>query len=146
MSVKADKADPYKAAIAQNLRAKTQRLEQRAKINGKSSPQIELIMERTLAARVNRQQSEIVAAKARGELIQKSVVRDQADFIASTLRQRILGFPRKFAPMVAAELGVQERDVLQALERVAHEFCTELVGFDRRVADPTWLRGLEAEA
>ena len=103
-------------------------------------------MERTLAARVNRQQSEIVAAKARGELIQKSVVRDQADFIASTLRQRILGFPRKFAPMVAAELGVQERDVLQALERVAHEFCTELVGFDRRVADPTWLRGLEAEA
>ena len=36
MSVKADKADPYKAAIAQNLRAKTQRLEQRAKINGKS--------------------------------------------------------------------------------------------------------------
>jgi hypothetical protein len=143
MGVKTSKSDPYKAAIAENLRAKTQRMTERTKIHGKSPQELELIMERTLGARVNRQQSEIVAAKARGELIQKSVAREQADFIASTLRQRILGFPRKYAPKVAVELGVDERDVLEALERVSHELCNELVAFDRRVSDPNWLRDLE---
>jgi hypothetical protein len=146
MSAKTHETDPYKEAIAQNLRAKTQRMTARTKVNGKSSPQLELIVERTKAARVNRQQSEILAAKARGQLIEKATAREQADFIASTLRQRILGFPRKHAPRLAAELGVQERDVLQALEAVSHELCNELVAFGRRVSDPNWLRGLEDAA
>jgi hypothetical protein len=69
--------DRYKAAIAGHV-ANT------------SEASAELIRERTAAVRSNRLRSDMLLAKARGELIEKSVVRQQADFIFVALRQKIL--------------------------------------------------------
>jgi hypothetical protein len=57
----------------------------------------ELTGERSREIRTRRMQSELLLAKARGELIPKSLVQNQASFLLVALRQRISQLPASYA-------------------------------------------------
>ena len=70
-------------------------------------------------------------ARQRGELIEKSLVSRQAQYIFITLRQAILNFPTLYARRV---VGIaDEHQAKQILTKATHEFLTELSQFFREV-------------
>ena len=82
-------------------------------------------------------------AERRGELIEKSFVSRQAQYIFITLRQAILNFPTRYARHV---VGVDDEHQAKAvLKRAAHEFLTELASFPEKAIDSNWLQSLEAD-
>jgi hypothetical protein len=87
--------DRYKNAIERAINSKIERLEARAKSrNGENG---DLAAERTRAVRANRLRSEMLLAKARGELITKKLVERQAAYLLVALRQRIMSMPSTYA-------------------------------------------------
>ena len=78
-----------------------------------------------------------------GELIEKSLVTRQAQFILICLRQAIINFPTRYARHV---VGIaDEHQAKQILTRAAHEFLTELASFPEKAINPNWLESLEAD-
>ena len=81
-------------------------------------------------------------ARTRGELIEKSFVTRQTQYIFVTLRQAILNFPTRYARHV---LGITDEHQAKAvLTTAAHEFLTELADFSEKAIDPGWMQ-LEAD-
>jgi hypothetical protein len=82
-------------------------------------------------------------AGRRGELIEKSMVARQAQYIFICLRQSILNFPSLYARGV---VGIADEHQAKAvLTKAAHEFLTELASFPDKAIDSNWLRSLEAD-
>ena len=66
------------------------RYEKTKKTRGES----ELTRERAAAVRANRMRSEMLLAKARGELIEKELVEKQATYLLIAMRQQMLAAPQ----------------------------------------------------
>ena len=82
---------------------------------------------RTELAQTRHQREAMTIAERRGELIEKSFVSRQAQYIFITLRQAILNFPTRNARHVL-ELK-DEHQAKAVLTKAAHEFLTELASF-----------------
>jgi hypothetical protein len=97
---------------------------------------------RTELAQSRHQREAMAIAERRGELIEKSFVSRQAQYILITLRQAILNFPTRYARHV---LGLSDEHQAKAvLTKGAHEFLTELANFSEKSIDPGWMQ-LEAD-
>lgn len=102
----------------------------------------ELTKARTELARSRHHREAMAIAERRGELIEKSFVARQAQYIFITLRQAILNFPTRYARHV---LGITDEHQAKAvLTKAAHEFLTELASFSEKAIDPGWMQ-LEAD-
>jgi hypothetical protein len=79
----------------------------------------------------------------RGELIEKSFVSRQAQYILICLRQAILNFPTRYARHV---LGLKDEHQAKAvLTKAAHEFLTELASFSEKAIDSNWLASVDGD-
>ena len=96
---------------------------------------------RTELAQTRHQREAMAIAERRGELIEKSLVSRQAQYIFITLRQAILNFPTRYARHVL-ELK-DEHQAKAVLTKAAHEFLTELASFSEKSIDPGWMQTLE---
>jgi hypothetical protein len=116
-----------------------ERLEARAKTHGGGNG--ELAEERTAAVRVNRMRGEMLLAKARGELIQKDLVEQQAGYLLVALRQRILSLPQTYSRRL---LNIRDQKEMAAkLKEMALSVLNELKDLPLKVTDPDWLEKLE---
>ena len=85
----------------------------------------------------------MVIAQQRSELIEKSLVARQAQYIFICLRQAILNFPTLYARRV---VGIaDEHQAKQVLTNAAHEFLTELADFPNKTIHPNWLQSIEGD-
>jgi hypothetical protein len=101
----------------------------------------ELTAERSRSVRAKRLQSELILAKARGELIPKTVVQNQASFLLVALRSRITQLPGTYARRI---LGLSDVEKARAILReAAHGILNDLQDFPKKMADPDFLRKLE---
>jgi hypothetical protein len=102
----------------------------------------ELTKARTDLARSRHHREVMAIAKQRGELIEKSLIQRQVQYIFLTLRAAVLAFPAKHARHL---VGIpNEHDAKLLLERAAREFLTELANFSEKSIDPDWMQ-LEAD-
>ena len=98
---------------------------------------------RTELAKSRHHREAMAIAERRGELIEKSFVSRQAQYIFITLRQAILNFPTKYARHV---VGIaDEHRAKEVLTKAAHEFLTEIANFDSKAIDPNWLASVESD-
>ena len=97
---------------------------------------------RTELAKSRHHREVMAIAERRGELIEKSLISRQAQYIFITLRQAILNFPTRYARHVL-ELK-DEHQAKAVLTKAAHEFLTELANFSEKAIDPGWMQ-LEAD-
>jgi hypothetical protein len=79
--------------------------------------------ERTELTRIRRQQSEMLLAKARGELITKELVLKQAAYLLVALRQRILSLPQTYSRRL---LGItDQREMAARLKEMSLSILNE---------------------
>jgi hypothetical protein len=78
----------------------------------------ELVSERSREIRTQRMQSELLLAKARGELIPKTVVQQQAGFLLVALRSKIMQLPATYARRILNVSDVEK--ARQILTTAAH--------------------------
>jgi hypothetical protein len=89
------------------------------------------------------QTREMLLAKARSELVLKSLVERQASFLLISLRQRILAVPDNLCrKMVNVADATQARRILR---EAMLSFLNELKDLPQAVTDPNWLKTLEAD-
>jgi hypothetical protein len=103
----------------------------------------ELTAERIAAVRANRMRSEMLLAKARGELILKELVQKQASYLLVCHRQKLLSMPQAYAPRLlgindAHEMGLKLREMALAL-------LEDLQNMPEKVTDPHWIESLAEE-
>jgi phage terminase Nu1 subunit (DNA packaging protein) len=87
-------------------------------------------------------QCEMLLARARGELIEKRLVEQQASYILASLRAKILSIPQTWARRLASMSVNQAQQVLKEMSR---QLCNDLANFPEQITDPNWLRTLEKE-
>lgn len=99
---------------------------------------------RNRGQRAKAQQSELLLARAREELITKELVQRQASFLLIQMRQKILNFPSTYARRI---LGLT--DVGQAtriLREMSISVPDQIKDLPSKVVDPNWLESLEEDA
>jgi hypothetical protein len=115
------------------------RYEKSRKTRGES----ELTRERAAILRVNRMRSEMLLAKARGELIEKALVEKQAAFLLTAMRQKMLSAPQTYAREL---VGISDVKVMHdKLRKIMLSPLEELRHLPERVSDPRWMDRLEEE-
>ena len=129
------------ATVIHKYEGKTQAASEHEGRASKRARDSELAAERIAAVRTNRMRSEMLLAKARGELIVKDLVERQAAYLLVCFRQRLLSVPQTYAIRLlgindAHEMGEKLREmVLSLLEELQH--------LPEQVTDPNWLDKLE---
>jgi hypothetical protein len=103
----------------------------------KREREAELAVERTAAVRANRMRSEMLLAKARGELILRDLVERQASYLLVCHRQQLLAVPQRYAARLlnigdAHEMAMKLREMVLGL-------LEELQDLPARVTDEHWL-------
>jgi hypothetical protein len=98
---------------------------------------------RTDLAKARHHREAMAIAERRGELIEKSLVARQAQYIFICLRASILSFPTRYARHILRLSD--EHQAKQVLTRAAHEFLTELADFPNKAIDPDWMKTLEQD-
>ena len=89
------------------------------------------------------QTAQMLLAKARGELILKSLVERQASYLLLSLRERILGVPDNLCrKMVNLPDASKARSILR---EAMHALLNELQDLPSKVTDPHWFKKLEAD-
>jgi hypothetical protein len=120
----------YKAAI-------TDRLEKTSDLTA------ELIRQRIEAVKIQRQQNELLLAKARDELILKDLVEKQAAYLLVS-RQRMLTLPQTWSRRI---LGLSDvREASRILREIVIGALRNLKDLPMKVTDPNWPDTLETEA
>jgi hypothetical protein len=102
-----------------------------------------LIKERIQSTAARRKQAELLLAKARGELILKTLVERQAAYLLVSVRQRILAVPDNLCRRI-----LNLSDPAQArriLKEAMLSLLSELKDLPQAVTDSDWLRTLEAD-
>jgi hypothetical protein len=98
-------------------------------------------LERTKAVIARRRQDELLLAKARGELILKTLVQRQATFLLAAMEQTIMDLPLTYARRI---LGLTDVVVAHGiLKELSVRLLNELQHLPEKV-DPNWLK-LEAD-
>jgi hypothetical protein len=98
--------------------------------------------ERTKAVVTKRKQDEMLVAKARGELILKTLVEKQAEHLRDAMEQTIMDLPLTYARRI-----LRLTDVVQArkiLRELSISLLNELRDLPQK-ADPHWLRNSEKD-
>jgi hypothetical protein len=85
--------------------------------------------------------AEMNLAERRDELIEKSLVEQQAAYLLVALRQRILNIPQTWCRRL---MGVNDAArVSKILKEMAVSILNEIKDLPARVTDPNWLESLE---
>lgn len=124
------KDNSWKAAIMRRMEAKTDREEV-------------LDTEKVKAIRTRRMQNELLLAKARDEVILKTLVEKQAAYLLVSLRQKILTMPQAYARRFLGLTDVNQSSKL--LKELAVSMLNEIKDLPHKVTDPNWLEDLEKE-
>jgi hypothetical protein len=81
--------------------------------------------------------SEMLLAKARGELILKELVQKQAAYLLVCFRQKLLSVPHAYAGRL---LGISDaHEMALKLREMALSLLEELQHLPEKVVDPDWL-------
>jgi len=97
--------------------------------------------ERTELTKTRRMQSEMLLAKARGELITKELVLKQAAYLLIAMRQRIMSMPSTYARRM---VNLPDTKAAAAvLKEIAVSVLNEVRDLPENVSDPNWLEKLE---
>ena len=97
--------------------------------------------ERTELTKTRRMQSEMLLAKARGELIIKELVLKQAAYLLIAMRQRIMSMPSTYARRI---VNLPDTKAAAAvLKEIAVSVLNEVRDLPEKVSDPNWLEKLE---
>jgi len=97
--------------------------------------------ERTRAVITKRQQSEMLLAKARNELIAKDLVERQAAYLLIAMRQKMLSAPTTYARRI---LGLTDvREAAKILREIMISVLNEIKDLPQKVVDPNWLDELD---
>lgn len=88
-------------------------------------------------------QSQLLFAKARGELIPKATAQAQVGFLVAALRSKILAIPQSYSRRLLniSDFGKMSK----LLKEMSLSILTEIENFPERVTDPAWLRRLEED-
>jgi hypothetical protein len=81
------------AVVTHRYHGKVQPEEEKRRIKEKAKLDSEFVIAKKRQVDVRRMQSEMLLAKARGELIERNLVERQAAFLLVALRQKILSMP-----------------------------------------------------
>jgi hypothetical protein len=116
------------------------------RLTSKPGPQIAKLSEEYLRVcnrgqRAKAQQSEMLLARARGELIEKRLVERQAAFLLVTMRQKILNISQAYARRLTGLKDV--REVKRVLEGAAISILNEIKDLPNAISDPDWLAKVE---
>jgi hypothetical protein len=85
----------------------------------------------------------LLAAKARSELIEKSLVERQASFLLIAMRQKLLNLPATYSRRILNLTDVNQAN--RILKQMVISLLNELSELPQRVTDPNWLKELEAD-
>jgi hypothetical protein len=100
-------------------------------------------LERTRAVITRRKQDEMLLAKARDELIQKSLVEKQAAYLLLAMEQTITKMPLTYAERILHLTDVREAHKI--LKELSIALLNELRDLPQKVTDPNWLEKLEKD-
>ena len=118
------------------------------RLSSKPGPEITRLSEEYLRVRneqmkAKNQTARMLLAKARGEVIEKTLVERQASFLLVALRQKILAVPDTLSrKLVNIPDPAQVRRILR---EAMLNLLNELQDLPSKVTDQHWLRTLEAE-
>jgi hypothetical protein len=98
---------------------------------------------RNRGQRTKAQQSELLLARAREELITKELVTKQAAFLLIQMRQKILNFPSTFARRILGLTDVNQASAI--LREMAISVLNEIKDLPQAAIDPGWLKKLDAD-
>lgn len=123
-------------------------------IDGAGGPGPERQKRRSLSAQINaerlaaqiarRRQSEMLLAKARGELVLRELVEKQAAFLLVSLRQEIMAAPGAWAPQLVGLKTAEEAAAM--LRELTQAWLEAVADLPERVTDETWMERLAQEA
>jgi hypothetical protein len=99
--------------------------------------------ERTKAVVTRRKQDEMLVAKARSELILKTLVEKQASYLQAAMRQTIMDLPLSYARRIVGLTDVIEAHKI--LKELSVSLLNELQHLPEKVVDPNWLEKLEKD-
>jgi hypothetical protein len=88
------------------------------------------------------QQSELLLARARNELIEKSLCVKQGAYLMVAFRQKILNLPSHAHKLVGLSDVNQIRKILR---EIAISALNEVKDLPNQITDPNWLRRLDEE-
>jgi hypothetical protein len=103
-----------------------------------------LVEERIVSARVKRQMEEMHLAKMREVLMEKELVKKQAQFLLVALRQRLLRSASSHARRIVNLKTIDEARA--ALREITRQMLTEVKDLPELVVDPNWLEDLDEDA
>ena len=102
----------------------------------------ELTTEKTEALRATRFHRQLLLAKARGQLIEKALVKKQLGFLLVGFRQKILSLPHSYRRKM---VGLKDtRQASKVLQEMAHGLLNELARFPQEVSED-WLKQGDGE-
>jgi hypothetical protein len=99
--------------------------------------------ERTKAVITRRKQDELLLAKARDELISKSLVEKQAEHLRDAMEHTIMGLPLTYARRIVGLTDLAEAH--RILKELSVSLLNELRHLPQKVTDPNWLEKLEKD-
>ena len=121
----------------------------RVKGNGKPASKAEVsrlsheyLVSRNAMLKAKTFTAELLAAKAREELIQKTLVEKQAAYLFIAMRQKILNLPQTYARRL---VGLNDREISAVLEEAAHSILNEIKDLPGTATDPHWLDKVEEQ-
>jgi hypothetical protein len=100
-------------------------------------------VERVKSIRVRRMQGELILAKARDDVILKSIVEKQAAYLLVSLRQKILTLPQAYARRCLGLTDVKQASKL--LREMSISVLNEIKDLPKKVVDPNWLNELDED-
>jgi hypothetical protein len=123
------------------------RSERKNDLPNRQSEEVQKLSKRYLRIRneqmsLKAQQAAMLLAKARDELVLKSLVERQASFLLVALRQKILSMPLTYSQRL---LNIGDVKVMnRMLREMAISLLNELMDLPSKVVNPDWLEELEA--
>jgi phage terminase Nu1 subunit (DNA packaging protein) len=111
--------------------------------NGKSKHDLEKewLQAKIDLTRRREQSATIILAKAREELIEKSVAQRQAAFLYTAMRQKFLAIPTTYARRLLHKSDITE--VVGILKEGIYKALEEVSELPRRIIDPEYQKTLE---
>jgi hypothetical protein len=131
------------AVVTHRYHGKVQPEEEKRRIKEKAKLDSEFVIAKKRQVDVRRIQSEMLLAKARGELIERNLVERQAAFLLVALRQKILSMPLNYSQRL---LNIGDAKVMnRMLGEMAISVLNDLMDLPSKVINPDWLKELEAD-
>jgi hypothetical protein len=86
--------------------------------------------------------AETEAAVKRGELVSRKLVKLQAAFLLTGLRQRVLSFPYALPQRL---VGKTQHEIAMILREECHAMLRDLAAWPEKMTDPNWFQKIDAD-